>query len=58
MGAHDFKANEKSVTLALDDTLSIVLDTTAGERKVLLASLPVLAGEVVDATILQVANLE
>jgi len=57
MGAHDFKANEKSVTLAADDTLTIVLETTAGERKVLLASLPVLAGEVVDATVLQVANL-
>jgi isocitrate dehydrogenase len=57
MGAHDFKANEKSVTLAADDVLTIVLETTAGERKVLLASLPVLAGEVVDATVLQVANL-
>jgi isocitrate dehydrogenase len=57
MGAHDFKANEKSVTLAADDTLTIVLETTAGERKVLLESLPVLAGEVVDATVLQVANL-
>src|SRR5580693_3970108 len=57
MSAHDFKANEKSVTLAADDTLTIVLETTAGERKVLLGSLPVLAGEVVDATVLQVANL-
>ena len=57
MGAHDFKANEKSVTLAADDVLTIVLETTAGERKVLLESLPVLAGEVVDATVLQVANL-
>jgi isocitrate dehydrogenase len=57
MGAHDFKANEKSVTLPADDTLTIVLETTAGERKVLLAALPVLAGEVVDATVLQVANL-
>ncbi len=57
MGAHDFKANEKSVTLAADDTLTIVLETTAGERKVLLGSLPVLAGEVVDATVLQVADL-
>jgi isocitrate dehydrogenase len=57
MGAHDFKANEKSVTLAADDTLTIVLETTAGERKVLLESLPVLAGEIVDATVLQVANL-
>ncbi len=57
MGAHDFKANEKSVTLAADDVLTIVLETTAGERKALLDSLPVLAGEVVDATVLQVANL-
>jgi isocitrate dehydrogenase len=57
MGGHDFKANEKSVTLAADDVLTIVLETTAGERKVLLESLPVLAGEVVDATVLQVANL-
>ena len=40
MGAHDFKANEKSVTLAADDTLTIVLETTAGERKVLLAVAP------------------
>src|ERR1700759_5408822 len=44
MSGHDFRANEKSVTLAADDTLSIVLETTAGERKVLLKSLPVLAG--------------
>src|ERR1700739_647788 len=57
MGAHDFRANEKSVTLPADDTLTIVLETTAGERKVLLESLPVLAGEVVDATVMQAANL-
>jgi isocitrate dehydrogenase len=57
MGAHDFRANEKSVTLADNDVLTIVLETTAGERQVLLESLPVLAGEVVDATVLQVANL-
>jgi isocitrate dehydrogenase len=57
MGEHDFKSNEKSVTLAADDVLTIVLETTAGERTVLLGSLPVLAGEVVDATVLQVANL-
>src|SRR5580698_9686825 len=57
MGAHDFRSNERSVTLPADDTLKIILETTAGERKVLLESLPVLAGEVVDATVLQVANL-
>ena len=58
MGEHDFKANEKSVTLPADDTLKIVLETTAGEQQVLLESLPVLAGEVVDATVLQAANLQ
>jgi len=58
MSDHDFRANEKSVTLTADDTLSIVLETTAGERKVLLGSLPVLAGEVIDATVMQAANLE
>src|SRR6202012_1734427 len=57
MGDHDFKANEKSVTIPADDTLSIVLETAAGERKVLLPSLPVQAGEVIDATVMQVANL-
>jgi isocitrate dehydrogenase len=57
MSAHDFRANEKSVTLPADDTLTIVLETTAGEQKVLLESLPVLAGEVVDATVMQAANL-
>ncbi len=57
MSDHDFRSNEKSVTLAADDTLSIVLETTAGERTVLIASLPVRAGEVVDATVMQVAYL-
>jgi isocitrate dehydrogenase len=57
MGDHDFRSNEKSVTLSAADTLQIVLETTAGERKVLLGSLPVLAGEVVDATVLQAAHL-
>jgi isocitrate dehydrogenase len=58
MGEHDFKANEKSITIPADDTLKIVLETTAGEQQVLLASLPVLAGEVIDATVMQAANLQ
>jgi isocitrate dehydrogenase len=57
MGSHDFKANEKSVTLAADDTLAIVLETTGGERRVLLGQLPVLAGEIIDATVMQAAYL-
>ena len=58
MGEHDFKSNEKSVVLAADDTLRIELVTSGGDTIVLKESLPVLAGEVVDATILQVANLD
>ncbi len=57
MGDHDFRNNEKSVTLAADDTLTVVLETTAGERRVLIESLPVLAGEIVDATVMQAAYL-
>ncbi len=57
MGDHDFRNNEKSVTLPADDTLTVVLETTLGERKVLIESLPVLAGEVVDATVMQAAYL-
>jgi isocitrate dehydrogenase len=58
MGEHDFKSNEKSVTLASDDTLTIVLETTDGEQKVLLERLPVLAGEIVDATVLSAEYLD
>ena len=58
MGEHDFKSNEKSVTMSQDDTLSIVLDTTHRERNVLLEQLPVLKGEVVDATVLSAAYLD
>src|SRR6201992_2033884 len=57
MTAHDFRNNEKSITVPADDTLSIVLETTLGERKVLLAGLAVRAGEVVDATVMQAAYL-
>ncbi|WP_028659557.1 NADP-dependent isocitrate dehydrogenase [Nocardioides insulae] len=57
MGEHDFKSNEKSVTITADDTLSIVLETTAGEKVVLKESLPVIAGEIVDATKMDVAQL-
>jgi isocitrate dehydrogenase len=58
MGEHDFKSNEKSVTMPHDDTLTIVLKTTDGERTVLLQSLPVLKGEVVDATFISAAHLD
>jgi isocitrate dehydrogenase len=58
MGAHDFASNEKSVTVPADDTLSIVLETTAGETTVLKDGLKVLAGEIVDATRMEAAHLQ
>jgi isocitrate dehydrogenase len=57
MSEHDFRNNEKSITVPADDTLSIVLETTLGERKVLLDGLAVRAGEIVDATVMQAAYL-
>ncbi|KRC46542.1 MULTISPECIES: NADP-dependent isocitrate dehydrogenase [unclassified Nocardioides] len=57
MGAHDFASNEKSVTLAGDDVLSIVLETEAGETVVLKEGLKVLAGEIVDATKMSASHL-
>jgi isocitrate dehydrogenase len=57
MGEHDFKSNEKSVVLGSDDTLRIEHEAADGTVTVLKESLPVLAGEVVDATVLEVAHL-
>ena len=57
MGEHDFKSNEKSVVMEGDDTLRIEHEATDGTVTVLKESLPVLAGEIVDATVLQVAHL-
>ncbi|MGN6161241.1 MAG: NADP-dependent isocitrate dehydrogenase, partial [Marmoricola sp.] len=57
MGEHDFKSNEKSVTIAQDDTLTIELETAAGDKVVLKDGLKVLAGEIVDATRMDVAAL-
>ncbi len=58
MGADDFRSNEQSVVLEADDTLSIVHVGTDGSETVLRASLPVLAGEVVDATFMSAAALD
>jgi isocitrate dehydrogenase len=57
MSAEDFRANEKSVVLPADDTLTIELTGNDGSVTVLKQSLPVLAGEVVDATVMRVAAL-
>ncbi len=53
MGENDFRSNEKSVVLKADDSLTIQLVREDGTTKVLKKDFPVLAGEVVDATVLR-----
>ncbi|ANW22080.1 NADP-dependent isocitrate dehydrogenase [Streptomyces clavuligerus] len=57
MGADDFRSTEKSVVVAEAGTLRIELVGTDGSTTVLRESVPVLAGEVVDASVLHVASL-
>jgi isocitrate dehydrogenase len=57
MSDGDFYASEKSAVLATDDDLKITLTTAAGELRMLKESVPVLAGEVVDATVMNVSKL-
>src|SRR6476659_4496678 len=57
MGEGDFRHNEKSVVIKADDTLRVELVGADGSATVLKESIPVLAGEVVDATFMKVAKL-
>lgn len=57
MTADDFRSNEKSVVIPAATTLKIALVEDAGTETVLRESLPVLAGEVIDATVMRVAAL-
>ena len=57
MGKDDFFSNEKSVVLDADDTLRIEHVAADGTTTVLKESIPVLAGEVVDGTFMNVAAL-
>ncbi len=54
----DFRDNEQSVILDSDDVLTIVHTSTDGTATVWKEGLEVLAGEVVDATVMRVAALE
>ena len=56
MTGGDFRSNEKSVTIANAGTVSIENMNAAGETNVL-KSLPVLAGEIIDATYLSTKAL-
>src|SRR6201990_1798153 len=51
MGVDDFRSTEKSAVIAADDTLRIELLGDDGGTTVLRAAVPVLAGEVVDASV-------
>ncbi|TIC84307.1 NADP-dependent isocitrate dehydrogenase [Nocardioides sp. GY 10127] len=57
MGERDFFSNEKSVVLEAADTLTVSHTAADGTVTVLKESIPVEAGEVVDATFLDVAAL-
>ncbi|MBL4855931.1 MAG: NADP-dependent isocitrate dehydrogenase [Idiomarina sp.] len=57
MNEGDFYGSEKSVTSASDDTFKIVFESN-GEQKVLKESVPVLAGEVVDAATMSKKQLQ
>jgi len=58
MGENDFFSNEKSVVLGAADTLRIEHVAADGTVTVLKESLPVLEGEVVDATYIDAAALD
>ena len=57
MGVDDFRSTEKSVVIAEAGTLRIELAGDDGTTTVLRESVPVLAGEVVDASVMRVAAL-
>ena len=58
MGANDFRANEKAVTMTADDVLRIEHVATDGTVTVLKERIPVLAGEVFDGTFMDVRALD
>jgi isocitrate dehydrogenase len=58
MGHDDFFSNEKSVVLAADDVLTIRHTAADGTVTELKKGLKVLAGEIVDATFMNVAELD
>jgi isocitrate dehydrogenase len=58
MGHDDFRANEQSVTFAAADDLTVELVARDGSTTVLKESIPVLAGEIVDATFMSARKLD
>lgn len=58
MGQNDFRSNEKSVVIESDGTIAIQLVREDGSVKVLKKAFPVLAGEVIDGTVMRAAALD
>jgi isocitrate dehydrogenase len=58
MSSGDFRSNEKSVVIGSDGTIAIQLVREDGSVKVLKKAFPVLAGEVVDGTVMSAAALD
>lgn len=58
MSSEDFRSNEKSVVIESDGTIAIQLVREDGSVKVLKKAFPVLAGEVVDGTVMRAAALD
>jgi len=58
MDADDFRSNEKSVVIDADGTISIQLVAADGTTTVLKDAFPVLAGELIDGTVMRAAALD
>ncbi|GAA1395553.1 NADP-dependent isocitrate dehydrogenase [Luteococcus peritonei] len=58
MDADDFRHNEQSVVIPAEDTLTIQLVAADGSTTVLKEKLPVLAGEIVDGTVMRAKALD
>lgn len=58
MDADDFRSNEKSVVIDADTNIKIQLVKEDGTVKVLKRAFPVLAGEVIDGTVMRAAALD
>ncbi|BCW70069.1 NADP-dependent isocitrate dehydrogenase [Arthrobacter sp. NicSoilB8] len=58
MEADDFRSNEKSVVIEADTNIKIQLVKEDGTVKVLKRAFPVLAGEVIDGTVMRAAALD
>ncbi|WP_142061631.1 NADP-dependent isocitrate dehydrogenase [Pseudarthrobacter sp. B4EP4b] len=58
MDKDDFRSNEKSVVIESEGTIAIQLVREDGSVKVLKKAFPVLAGEVIDGTVMRAAALD